>query len=246
MTFPRFPGVARIVAVSLTAALLTGLTGAAPATAGEAVEILAAPLPITTIAPTRPGTRVVVLISGEAGRTAFESALGRELADSGSGVIILDAKVFLSTAKSPATAASAVEEALRRYARVWNRAHIVIVGYSRGADIAPFIANRLSADLKPQLDAVILLGPAGRASFELTIRETVTKRPRTTDLPVMPELERLRGTKLLCAYGRQETGAFCARVDSTLIRVIVRGGGHTLAQSDGQSIAKLIFERVGP
>ena len=233
----------RIVPAVVVAMLLAGASDATPAAAwGNR----APPLPLTAVAPVRPGTRIVILISGEAGRTAFETALARELADSGSGVLILDAKAYLSTAKSPARAATEVEEALRRYARVWNRARIVLVGYSRGADIAPFIANRLSADLKPQLDGVVLLGPAGRASFELTLRDAVTKRPRTTDLPVMPELERLRGTKLLCAYGRQEPVPFCSRVDSTLIRVVVRDGGHSLAQGDGKSIAKLIFDRVGP
>jgi len=239
MRVPRF---VRTTSMMTAAILLASASGAA----SSSWESAAPPLPLTPIAPARAGTRIVVLITGEAGRSDFESALGRELADSGSGVLILDAKVYLSTAKSPARAASEVEEAVRRYAKVWNRPRIVLVGYSRGADIAPFIANRLSADLKAQVDGVVLLAPAGRASFELTLRETVTKRPRTTDLPVMPELERLRGTTLLCAYGRQEMGAFCSRVDSTLMHVVVRGGGHKLAQSDGKSIAKLIRERVGP
>lgn len=240
MNLTRFE---RIALSALVAILLAGASDAARLPVGETG---APPLPLTAVAPARAGTRVVVLITGEAGRTEFETALARDLADSGSGVLILDTKAYLNTAKSPSRAANEVEEALRRYARVWNRPHIIIVGYSRGADIAPFIANRLSADLKPMVDGVVLLGPGGRASFELTLREAVTKRPRTTDLPVMPELERLRGTKLLCAYGRQETAPFCARVDSTLMRVVVRGGGHKLAQGDGKSIAKLILDRVGP
>jgi type IV secretory pathway VirJ component len=234
--------IARMTSTMAVALLLATASGAASSSWGAG----APPSPFTAIAPARAGTRIVVVITGETGKTEFESALGRELADSGNGVLILDAKAYLSTAKTPSRAASEVEESLRRYAKVWNRPRIVLVGYSRGADIAPFIANRLSADLKPMVDGVVLLAPAGRASFELTLREAVTKRPRTTDLPVMPELERLRGTKLLCAYGRQETAAFCSRVDSTLMRVVVRGGGHKLAQADGRSIAKLIFERVGP
>lgn len=233
-----------IALITLTPLLLVG-AGRANASLLAATSP-AAPLPVTAIAPARAGTRIVVLISGESGRTAFETALARELADSGSGVLILDAKAFLSSPKSPAKAANEVEEALRRYARVWNRPRIVVVGYSRGADVAPFIANRLSADLKPLIDGVVLLGPMGRASFELTLRESVTKRPRATDLPVMPELERLRGTRLVCAYGRQETAAFCSRVDSTLVHVVIRGGGHSLGQGDGKSIAKLIADRLGP
>jgi type IV secretory pathway VirJ component len=239
----NWTGLARTAVTAAAATLLAGAIASGPEAGAQRA---APPLPLTALAPSKPGTRLVLLITSEAGKTDFESALGRELADNGSGVLILDAKAYLSTAKSPAKAANEAEEAIRRYARVWNRARVVVVGYSRGADIAPFIANRLSAGLKQQLDGVVLLGPAGRASFELTLREAVTKRPRATDLPVMPELERLRGTKLICAYGKQEQAAFCSRVDSTLMRVVVRDGGHNLSQVDGKPIARLILDRVGP
>jgi len=240
---PRLAGVA-LVAAALFAAALDGVLAAVPALGVEAPA--RAPLPITAFAPGGLGTRVILLITSEAGRTAFESALARELAARGSGVLVLDAKAYLSSPKSPSRMAAESEETLRRYAKVWNRPRVVIVGYSRGADVAPFIANRLSAELKQQLDGVVMLGPAGRASFEITLRDAVTRRPRPTDLPVRPELERLRGTRLLCAYGRQEPAPFCSRVDSTLMHVVVRSGGHKLAPDDGKAIAQMIVERVGP
>jgi type IV secretory pathway VirJ component len=139
-----------------------------------------------------------------------------------------------------------VGEAVRRYERVWNRQRLVVVGYSRGADIAPFVVNRLASDLHANVDGVVLLGPAGRASFEMTIREVVGAKARATDLPVMPELERLRGTPLVCAYGKEERGSFCSRVDSTLIRVVARDGGHRLAAADTKVVLKIMSERLGP
>jgi type IV secretory pathway VirJ component len=242
MTRIRFGRIATSLAAAMVLAAALGAARAvAPAFGVEAPP----PLPITALAPGKAGTRLVLLVTGEAGRSDFESALGRELAAGGSGVLILDAKAYLGTPKTPSRMAAESEEAIRRYAKVWNRPRLVIVGYSRGADVSPFIANRLSADLKDRLDAVVLLGPAGRASFELTLREAVTNRPRVTDLPVRPELERLRGTRLLCAYGREEPSPFCSRVDSTLMRVVVRAGGHKLALADGKPIAQLIVERLG-
>ncbi|HVZ48729.1 MAG TPA: AcvB/VirJ family lysyl-phosphatidylglycerol hydrolase, partial [Gemmatimonadaceae bacterium] len=123
---------------------------------------------------------------------------------------------------------------------------LVLLGYSRGADVAPFIANRLSAAVRKRLDGLVLISPSGRATFELTLRDVVTQRPRATDLPVMPELERLRGTPLICAYGGDERSAFCTRLDSTLARTVVRSGGHALDADDGPDIAKLIVTLLGP
>jgi type IV secretory pathway VirJ component len=198
------------------------------------------------VAPGKAGERLVFVITGEGGRTPFEATLASDLAAAGSGVLVLDAKAYLATARTPDEAAREVEATIRRYATEWKRPRLVIVGHSRGADIAPFVANRLATDLRQQLDAVVMLDPGGRATFALSLRDVVSKKPRPTDSPVMPELERLRGTRVICAYSRQEPAAFCPRVDSTLVRVVLRSGGRTLRSADSRPIAQLITERNGP
>lgn len=201
-------------------------------------------LPVTPLAPSRPGTRLALLITSEAGRTDFESALARQLAAAGDGVLILDARAYFGATKTPARAADELGALVRRYGAVWNRSRLLVVGNSRGADIAPFVANRIPVDLKERLDGVVLIGPAGRASFSLNLRDVVGTRTRPTDLPVMPELERLRGVPLVCSYGRAEHQPFCTRVDSTLAAIVVRDGGHKLGGADAAIIAKLIADRV--
>lgn len=204
------------------------------------------PFPITAVAPSKAGERLVFIITGEGGKTDFETALARDLSADGAGVLIFDSRAYLASAKTPARTAAEVEESVRRYAKVWNRERLVVVGNSRGADLAPFIVNRLSHDVHDQVDGVVLLGPQGRASFQVTLREVVGAKPRATDLPVMPELERLRGTRIVCAYGRDERGSFCSRVDSTLIRIVARDGAHRLAAADSKVIAKILAEKLGP
>jgi len=201
-------------------------------------------LPVTVVAPAASGARLVLVITGEAGRTAFEASLARSLAADGDGVLVLDARSYLSKAHSPERVAADVGAVIRRYARSWNRTQLVIVGYSRGADLAPFIANRLDAATRAALAGVVMLAPAGRATFEITLRDVIGGAPRPTDLPVMPELERLRGTPILCAYGREERQPFCARLDSSLVQVVARAGGHRLTDPDGRALAHLITERL--
>lgn len=199
-------------------------------------------MPITTVAPGKPGTQLVMVVTGEAGHTDFETAMARELSSIGDGVLVLDSRTYLSAVKSPARVAADASEAIKRYSAAWNRPRLVLIGYSRGADVAPFIANRLTASVRGRLDGVVMISPSGSATFELTLRDVVTPRPRATDLPVMPELERLRGTPLVCAYGVDERSAFCTRLDSTLAKTVVRSGGHGLDASDGAEIARMIAE----
>jgi type IV secretory pathway VirJ component len=226
----------RVVAALSLAALPTR---AQPPAAG------AAALPVTAVAPAATGSHLVLVITGEAGRTAFEASLARALAAEGDGVLVLDSRSYLSRARPPERVAADVGAAIQRYSRSWQRDEIVVVGYSRGADLAPFIANRLDAEVRPRLAGLVMLAPTGRATFEITLRDVMGGAPRPTDLPVMPELERLRGTPMLCAYGREERQPFCARLDSSLVKVVARAGGHRLTDPDGRALARLITERLG-
>ncbi|MEA3247641.1 MAG: AcvB/VirJ family lysyl-phosphatidylglycerol hydrolase, partial [Gemmatimonadota bacterium] len=225
--------------------IVAALSLAALPTRAQPPATRSAMLPVTAVAPAAGGSRLVLVITGEAGRTAFEASLARALAAAGDGVLVLDSRTYLSEARAPERVAADVAAALQRYERTWKRDQVVIVGYSRGADLAPFIANRLDAAVRSQLAGVVMVAPAGRAAFEITLRDVMGGAPRPTDLPVMPELERLRGTPMLCAYGREERQPFCARLDSTLATVVVRAGGHRLADPDGRAVARLITDRFG-
>lgn len=48
----------------------------------------------------------------------------------------------------------------------WGRKWVLLIGYSLGADVMPFLAGRLPEDLRQQVAAVTLLGPGRTASFE--------------------------------------------------------------------------------
>lgn len=231
--------------------LLTGVTAASAILAVAAVAhgqrtAGMKGLPVTAVAPRGSGSRLVLILTGEGGTGAFETALSRQLARAGEGVLVLDSRLYLRERRSPSEVASDVGALVTRYVNVWHRGRLVLLGYSRGADVAPFVANRLAAPVKAELDGMVLLSPTGGAAFELTLRDLVNPRPRATDLPVMPEVERLRGSRMLCSFGSAERSPFCTRLDSTLARVVARNGGHDLDASDGAAIAGLIENWLGP
>ena len=55
----------------------------------------------------------------------------------------------------------------------------------------------------------------------------MSDRARPDDLPVAPELARLRGLRLLCVYGSDEKDSGCRNADPSLgMERIERGGAH--------------------
>jgi type IV secretory pathway VirJ component len=203
--------------------------------------LLVRDLPVSIVRSSVAGTRMAVLITGDGGYVSADRALAESLAESGVPVVVLNARAYLSKKRSPEESANDVSRLVRSYLAPLHRDRIVLVGYSRGADIMPFIANRMPDDLKSRIELIALLGPAPRAGFEFHWRDLLFDTPRATDLPVLPELERLRGTPMLCIYGDDERDPMCKALDPTLMQVVARDGRHRISHKDAEDLARTIL-----
>jgi type IV secretory pathway VirJ component len=126
------------------------------------------------------------------------------------------------------------------YATAWHRERLVLVGYSRGADVAPFVVNRWSDDLRRRLALVALVGLADHASFEFHWKDILYDVRRQSDRPTRPELERIRGARILCVYGRGESDSLCPSLDPATVHQARHPGGHVLDATSGAAVAELV------
>ncbi len=84
-------------------------------------------------------------------------------------VIGLNAKDYFWIKKKPAEAASAIEAAINESNKEWKKKNIVLIGYSFGADVAPFILTNFSATLAGKVNHLILLSPSSKTDFEIHV-----------------------------------------------------------------------------
>jgi type IV secretory pathway VirJ component len=115
------------------------------------------------------GKPMVMYITGDGGWNKFSKNLGQALADKGYPVISLNAKDYFWKKKTPAQAAADITLLIRTYQKIWNRNKIMLVGYSFGADVMPFIFNDLPADISARVVNISLLSPAANTDFEIHI-----------------------------------------------------------------------------
>lgn len=202
-------------------------------------------LPIHEVPSRVAGRSLAVLITGDGGWADADRVLATELANRGLPVVALDSRAYLrATRRSPASAAADAERIVRYYADAWKRDEIVLIGYSRGADMMPFIANRLAQDLRERIKLVALVGLSPRASFEFHWSDLIRDARRATDLPVGPELERLRGTRILCVYGVDDKDSACRGGERALMTPIERNGAHRIHVTDAAELAELIMGAI--
>ena len=234
-------------AAGLALALVAAAIGATSDATRRQTPVTTAPndtgprdLPLHEVTAASRGPWLGVMITGDRGWVGDDRDLAGALADRGVAVVALDVRSYLRAKRSPDAAAHDVDRVVRHYTRWWGRPRVVLVGYSRGADMMPFVANRLPADSKARVGLLALVGLEQRASFELHWTDLVLNRTRATDLPVLPELERLRGLRMLCVYGEDERDSMCRSLDPQLATPIVHAGPRQLKGRSAPDLARLI------
>ncbi|HJU68005.1 MAG TPA: AcvB/VirJ family lysyl-phosphatidylglycerol hydrolase [Gemmatimonadaceae bacterium] len=202
-----------------------------------------ADLPLIEIPTTGSDSLFAILITGDGGWAAADRGLAAALKARGVPVVGLDAPRYLTPARTPDESARDLARIIRHYHSLWHRSRVVVIGYSRGADIGPFMVARLPDELRRQVLLVALLGPSAWVGFEYHFIDLLANIHRPGDLPVTPEVERLRGTPVLCIYGRGDRHAICPDLDPSLARPVLRDGGHAVSRGEGRAIVDSILGR---
>jgi len=172
------------------------------------------------------GDRLAVIVSGDGGWAGIDREVGAALAARGIPVVGLNSLSYFWRGRSPDETGRDLARILEHYLDAWGKQRALVVGYSMGADVLPFMVDRLPPALLDRLDLVVLLGPEKTASFEFHVAQWLGSGS-STDRPVMPEIRKLGGKpRLLCLYGEQESGSICPGLDPALGRSIGFSGSH--------------------
>ena len=199
-------------------------------------------LPLVEVPLHGPNTGLLaVILTGDGGWASIDREVGDTLAKNGIAVVGLNTLQYFWTDRNPDTAGRDLERIIRYYLRVWQRQRVILVGYSLGADVLPFMTARLPKDLQQQVTAVTLLGPAKTVKFEFHLSDWLGG-DNQSGMPIAPELEKLKGMKVLCIYGKEELNTLCPTLkgkDSNF-KVFPLDGGHHF-DGDFKKLAELIF-----
>jgi type IV secretory pathway VirJ component len=210
-------------------------TAAAPAPAAAAVAGAATPaphsdvagLPLVEVASSgTPSDTLAVIVSGDGGWAGIDREIGTVIAARGTPVVGLNSLQYFWTKKTPEVAAADLVRILRHYLAAWHKERVLLVGYSRGAEVLPFMANRLPPDLRARVRLVALLGATGRVAFEFHVEDWLGGSGGKDDLPVAPEVAKLAGLKVLCVYGSDERGSLCPSLPPGLATGMELSGAH--------------------
>lgn len=187
---------------------------------------------------------LAVILSGDGGWAGIDREIGTVIAGRGVPVVGLNSLQYFWKRKTPDIAAADLVRILRHYLAVWHKERVLLVGYSRGAEVLPFMADRLPADLRARVRLVALLGATGSVGFEFHVEDWLGGSGGKNELPVKPEVEKLAGLKILCVHGNEERDSLCPSLGPGLATDLALKGAHHFGGAY-ETIAAAILREAG-
>ncbi len=183
---------------------------------------------------------LAVLVTGDGGWAGIDRDIAEAMARKGVPVVGLNSLRYFWTRRTPETAAKDLDRILRHYLKAWKKDAVILAGYSMGADVLPFMANRLPADLSAKIHRIVLLGLEPKVEFEFHFTHWLGKVSSKTALPVEPEVKKLENIPTLCIFGEEEKDSLCPKIKQNNAKIIPLQGGHHFG-GDYQKIADIIL-----
>lgn len=180
-----------------------------------------------------------ILISGDGGWAGLDQEVAGALSAQGIPVVGVDSLRYFWTPRTPESAAADADRIIRYYLSHLNKQQVLLVGYSQGADVMPFIINRLPAETRKHVALGAVMGLSEHALFEFHVGNWVNAT-QDQGLPTAPEMERPEDIPMLCIYGEGETDTLCPKLNPQKVHVVKLPGGHHFG-GDYQRLAREIL-----
>jgi type IV secretory pathway VirJ component len=188
------------------------------------------------------GASIVVLLTGDGGWAGIDRELAAKFVSRGVPVLGLNTLKYFWHARTPEQATGDVSRIVQYGLAKYRRTQVILVGYSFGADVLPFIVNRLPADVRARVASLHLLGLSTRADFEFHVADWwLHVAGSERGLPVVPELARLPPEiPKQCFFGNGENDDPCATQTLEGFTQVGIGDGHHFGGDTTQLVARIL------
>jgi type IV secretory pathway VirJ component len=204
-------------------------------------SLFAQNLPVTPYKGSDPTKPIIFYITGDGGWNSFSTSFVQKLNRQGFSVVGLNSKSYFWSKKDPQKAASDISTVLQQYLVTWNEKKLVLIGYSFGADVLPFIGRRLSKAIGDSVVSFVLMSPSTKTDFEIHVLGMIGIGGNSGD-SVPDEVNRL-SKPVLFVTGSDETDFPFKKLTLKNYTLVKLAGGH---HYDGNvdEVVKQIVQRI--
>jgi type IV secretory pathway VirJ component len=225
-------------------ALLMGCTlGLLMGTVNAQTDISKLPVTVKVPAVVNPDRPIVFFITGDGGMKKFSVDMVNIFAGKGYPVIGLNALKYFWNKKTPQQSAADVSALLQYYSSQWNNHSFILIGYSMGADVLPFIYQHLPANFQSQTQHLIFMSPSASTDMVVHISDMLGKTSTPGSMSVPGAMNTITGKPLLLVFGQDEKDFDLKSLTISNYHHLILPGGHHYNE-DAQGVVQQILSHL--
>ncbi len=187
-------------------------------------------------------TPMIFHISGDGGWIRFDVRLSQRYDLNGYSFIALNSLKYFFEPKTPEKLAEDFIPMIQKYMKEWDKDSLVLVGFSFGAEIIPFLYEKLPPDLQDKVKLVVLLTPSGTSDFHIRFRDMIGMDKKHEPYNVVKETEMIKSVKILAVYGDEEKRISLINDKQLNLKIVTIPGGHGF--KDSKTVFGLILKEL--
>ncbi|WP_051959724.1 AcvB/VirJ family lysyl-phosphatidylglycerol hydrolase [Sphingobacterium sp. ML3W] len=169
---------------------------------------------------------VVLYLSGDGGFNSFSTRYCELLGREGYTVGAVNSKSFFWDKKSPDQIAKELSGSLDKLLVGRKNQMVYFVGYSFGADVIPFLVNKLTGEWKQRLQAVALLEPSTSTDLEIHVSDLFGRSSVKRSMDVIAEINKMVGVRTAILLGEDEISFPMKHIRLPNLEAIYLKGNH--------------------
>lgn len=182
----------------------------------------------------------VILFPGDGGWRDFSDTLASIISNKGINVIGFNTIPYFDSTRSPEKIAKDVQRIMRNFSHALHKNHVIIGGYSFGAEILPFVYNKLDKEYKEMVRTVFMIGPSTGADFRVS---PIYYYNAADSKPVLPELLKSDKEKFIIFCDNQKRSLCKVLGSKHNIETISLNAGH-LFSGKYRVVSELIAKNI--
>lgn len=186
--------------------------------------------------------KLMIFLSGDGGWIKFEDDLAIKFAASGFYTIGINSRDYFWDEKTPEQTSHDFAQLIRKYALKYQTNQIYFCGYSFGADVVPFIYNRLPFRARRHVMALELLSPYSTTAFKVKFGDLANISGDNNAYKVDLEIQKL-DLPIYCFYGENEDERPIEKLKLKNLKFTTLSGDHHYDEAEYDKIITTLIRK---
>ncbi|THF50004.1 virulence factor family protein [Allorhizobium terrae] len=202
-------------------------------------------LPLTLLPVDKPKFDTLAIIySGDGGWRDIDSEIGSNFQEEGLPVVGIDSLRYFWSERKPQETADDLVRVINTFTKRWKVKHVMLVGFSFGADITPPVYNLLPANVKSKISLVSLLSMSHASDFEISVTGWLGAKGAGKEGDPTKQVSKMPAGLVQCVYGIEDIDDDgCHNLDPTKVDIVKLDGGHHF-DGDYDALSKILIDRL--